>query len=137
MYSAYFLSPLTYSGYICRKFGYRWTFIAGLLIYGVGALMFWPSGIKRSFGGFCGSMFIVGSGLSTLETAANPYIAVCGPPRYSEIRLNLSQSFQAIGTVVAPLLASRVIFANVGTGPAESQSLQSVQFVYLGVACFV
>ena len=82
-------------------------------------------------------MFIVGSGLSTLETAANPYISVCGPPRYSEIRLNLSQSFQAIGTVVAPLLASRVIFANVGTGPAESQSLQSVQYVYLGVACFV
>ena len=135
--SAYFIGPLTYSGYICRKFGYRWTFITGLLIYGVGALMFWPSGVKRSFGGFCGSMFIVGSGLSTLETAANPYIAVCGPPRYSEIRLNLSQSFQAIGTVVAPLLASRVIFANVGTGPAESQSLQSVQFVYLGVACFV
>jgi fucose permease len=60
-------------------------------------VVFWPSGTYRSFGGFCGSMFIVGSGLSTLETAANPFIATCGPPRYSEMRLTLAQGFQAIG----------------------------------------
>ena len=65
------------------------------------------------FGGFCGGMFIVGSGLSTLETAANPFIATCGPPRYSELRLTLAQAFQAIGSVVAPVLASQVIFKNV------------------------
>jgi FHS family L-fucose permease-like MFS transporter len=94
--------------------------------------MFWPSGVKRSFGGFVGSMFIVGSGLSTLETSANPFIATCGPPRYSELRLNLSQSFQAIGSVVAPLLAARVFFANVG-----SKDLSTVQWTYLGVAGFV
>ncbi|KAI9670726.1 MAG: hypothetical protein M1817_003836 [Caeruleum heppii] len=134
-FGAYFIGPLTYSGWIVRKFGYRWTFITGLCIYGVGALMFWPSGIKRSFGGFCGSMFIVGSGLSTLETSANPFIATCGPPRWSELRLNLAQSFQAIGTVVAPLLASRVLFKDVGE--EGSTSLQSVQYVYLGIACFV
>jgi FHS family L-fucose permease-like MFS transporter len=51
-----------------RKLGYRWTFIIGLCIYGVGALMFWPSAVYRSFPGFCGSLFIVGSGLSTLES---------------------------------------------------------------------
>lgn len=73
-FGAYFIGPLTYSGWIVRKFGYRWTFITGLCIYGVGALLFWPSGVKRSFGGFCGAMFVVGSGLSTLETSANPFI---------------------------------------------------------------
>lgn len=73
-FGAYFVGPLTYSGWIVRKFGYRWTFITGLCIYGVGALLFWPSGVKRSFGGFCGAMFVVGSGLSTLETSANPFI---------------------------------------------------------------
>ncbi|KAI9758163.1 MAG: hypothetical protein M4579_003137 [Chaenotheca gracillima] len=134
-FGAYFITPLTYSGYIVRRFGYRWTFITGLCVYGVGALMFWPSGVKASFGGFCGSMFIVGSGLSTLETSANPFIATCGPPRYSEMRLNFAQSFQAIGTVVAPLLASNVIFKNVDT--PGGKSLQSVQWVYLGIACFV
>lgn len=77
-------------------------------------------------------MFIVGSGLSTLEAAANPFIATCGPPRYSELRLTLAQSFQAIGTVVAPVLASQVIFKNV-----DDTSLTSVQWVYLGIAIFV
>lgn len=77
-------------------------------------------------------MFIVGSGLSTLETSANPFIATCGPPRYSEMRLELSQSFQAIGSVAAPLLAARVFFAHVG-----SKDLTSVQYTYLGIACFV
>jgi fucose permease len=93
-FGAYFIGPLTYSGWIVRKFGYRWTFITGLTIYGIGALLFWPSGVKRSFGGFCGAMFVVGSGLSTLETSANPFIATCGPPKYMELRLNLSQAFQ-------------------------------------------
>ena len=77
-------------------------------------------------------MFIVGSGLSTLETAANPFIATCGPPRYSELRLTLAQGFQAIGTVVAPVLASQVLFKNV-----DDNSLTSVQWVYLGIAIFV
>ncbi|TVY67366.1 L-fucose-proton symporter [Lachnellula suecica] len=131
-FGAYFIGPLTYSGWIVRKFGYRWAFIFGLCVYGVGALMFWPSGVKRSFGGFCGSMFIVGSGLSTLEAAANPFIATCGPPRYSEMRLTLAQSFQAVGTVVAPVIASQVIFKNV-----DDTSLESVQWVYLGIAIFV
>jgi FHS family L-fucose permease-like MFS transporter len=115
-----------------RRFGYRWTFILGLLIYAVGSLMFWPSAVYRSFGGFCGSLFIVGSGLSTLEVSANPFIATCGPPRLSEFRLELSQSFQAIGSVMAPLLASRVFFSN--TTPED---LSKVQWTYLGIAGFV
>ncbi|KAF2251838.1 MFS general substrate transporter [Trematosphaeria pertusa] len=133
-FGAYFIGPLTYSGWFLRRFGYRYTFMLGLSIYCVGALMFWPSAVKRSFGGFCGAMFIVGSGLSTLETSANPYIAVCGPPKWSEFRLELSQSFQAVGSVVAPVLASFVIFKNVGE---NGESLESVQWVYLGIACFV
>jgi len=47
-FGAYFVGPLTYSGWIVRRFGYRWAFIFGLCVYGVGALMFWPSGVKRS-----------------------------------------------------------------------------------------
>lgn len=131
-FGAYFIGPLTYSGWIVRRFGYRYTFMAGLIIYGIGALMFWPSAIHRSFPGFCGSLFIVGSGLSTLETSANPFIATCGPPRLSEFRLELSQSFQAVGSVVAPLLASRVFFKN-----TNDTSLASVQWTYLGIAIFV
>lgn len=64
----------------------------------VGCLLFWPSVLGRSFGGFCGSMFVVGAGLATLETAADPFLAICGPPRYSEIRLNLAQAVQGVGS---------------------------------------
>ena len=97
--------------------------------------MFWPSGVKRSFNGFCGSMFIVGSGLSTLETSANPFIATCGPPKWSEMRSKLAQAFYAISIVVALVLASHVIFKNVGS--RGGTSLESVQWVYLGIVCFV
>lgn len=131
-FGAYFIGPLTYSGWFVRRFGYRWTFILGLLIYAVGALMFWPSAVYESFGGFCGSLFIVGSGLSTLETSANPFIATCGPPRLSEFRLELSQSFQAVGSVVAPLLASRVFFKQ-----TNLNDLSHVQWTYVGIAAFV
>lgn len=94
--------------------------------------MFWPSAVYRSFAGFCGSLFIVGSGLSTLETSANPFIATCGPPRLSEFRLELSQSVQAVGSVMAPLLASRVFFSH-----TEPNDITNVQWTYLGIAAFV
>ncbi|KKY18952.1 putative l-fucose permease glucose galactose transporter [Phaeomoniella chlamydospora] len=107
---------------------------ASLAVLAVGCLLFWPSGVKASFGGFCGSMFVVGAGLSTLETAADPFLAICGPPRYSEIRLNLAQAVQGVGSFVAPLLASRVFFAHTVD---TKEGLKNVQWVYLGVACFV
>jgi FHS family L-fucose permease-like MFS transporter len=106
--------------------------MTGLAVLAVGCLLFWPSGVKRSFGGFCGSMFVVGAGLSTLETAADPFLSICGPPKYSEIRLNLAQAVQGVGSFVAPLLASRVFFAHTTT-----DGLKNVQWTYLGVAGFV
>ncbi|ROW15759.1 hypothetical protein VPNG_02061 [Cytospora leucostoma] len=133
-FGAYFVCPPTVSGWILRRFGFRVTFMAGLAVLAVGCLLFWPSGIRASFGGFCGSMFVVGMGLSTLETAADPFLSICGPPRYSEIRLNLAQAVQGVGSFVAPLLATRVFFAS---AVDTAQGLRNVQWVYLGVACFV
>jgi FHS family L-fucose permease-like MFS transporter len=79
-------------------------------------------------------MFVVGAGLSTLEVGADNFLAICGPPRYSEIRLNLAQGIQGVGSFVAPLLASRVFFADTID---DAAGLKNVQWVYLGVACFV
>ncbi|KAK4111641.1 glucose galactose transporter [Canariomyces notabilis] len=132
-FGAYFICPPTVSGWILHRFGFRVTFMSGLGIFAVGCLLFWPSGVNRSFGGFCGSMFVVGAGLATLETAADPFLSICGPPRYSEIRLNLAQAVQGVGSFVAPLLASRVFFAHTVD---DVDGLRNVQWVYLGVACF-
>lgn len=57
-------------------------------------------------------MFVIGAGLFTLEIGADSFLSICGPPHYSEIRLNLAQGIQGVGSFVAPLLASRVFFAN-------------------------
>ncbi|KAK9458376.1 MFS general substrate transporter [Dipodascopsis uninucleata] len=131
-FGAYPVASLTFAGWTLRKVGYRATFILGLTLYGIGALLFMPAAIKRSFGGFCGATFVIGSGLGTLESAANPYLAVCGPPRYSEVRLNIAQAFQGVGTVVGPILASYVFFKN-----TTENSLDSVKWVYVGIAGFV
>jgi len=88
--------------------------------------MFWPSAKYESFGGFCGSLFIVGGGLSTLETSADPYLSICGPPRLSEFRLEAAQGVQAIGSVIAPLIAAKAFF-NVNENDV-SESLANVQW---------
>ncbi|KAI5302095.1 hypothetical protein KEM56_001045 [Ascosphaera pollenicola] len=117
-----------------RRWGYKPVFILGLCLYGIGALCMWPAGLKQSFGGFCGATFVIGSGLGTLETAANPYQAVCGPPHLAEVRINLAQGFNAIGTVIGPVLGSYVFF----TDTSDSvNALKRVQWVYLAIAIFV
>ena len=133
-FGAYPLASLGYANWILRHFGYKAVFMFGLCLYGIGALMMWPAALKRSFGGFCGATFIIGSGLGSLEAAANPYITVCGPPRYAELRINFAQAFNAIGTVMGPVLGSYAFFKNTGD---NIQSLKNVQWVYLGISIFV
>ena len=94
-----------------------------------GALLFWPAAKFMKFGAFVGATFVMASGLSELETAANPYISVLGDSKTASFRLNFSQSFAGLGSLVGPLIASRVFF----TG-ANSNTLTSVQYVYLGIA---
>ncbi|KAK5130222.1 hypothetical protein LTR08_002307 [Meristemomyces frigidus] len=133
-FGAYPLASLGHANWILRHYGFKAVFIWGLCLYGVGALVAWPCILHRSFGGFCAAIFIIGNGLGSLETAANPYITMCGPPRYAEMRINISQAFNGIGTVVAPVLGSYVFFKDTGD---SAQSLQNVQWVYLAIAAFV
>ncbi|KAH6701279.1 major facilitator superfamily domain-containing protein [Leptodontidium sp. MPI-SDFR-AT-0119] len=120
-FGAYPLASLGHANWILRHYGYKPVFIWGLCLYGIGSLVAWPCLLHRSFGGFCAAIFIIGNGLGALETAANPYITVCGPPRYAEMRINISQAFNGIGT---------------NTGD-DTKSLKTVQWVYLAIACFV
>ncbi|MCJ1310558.1 hypothetical protein MMC25_004223 [Agyrium rufum] len=129
----YLVAPLTFGGWTLRRWGFKASFIVGLCVYATGTLVFWPSAVLTSFPAFLISNFIVGMGLSTLEVAANPFIALCGPPEHSETRLNVSQGIQAIGSVVSPLLAQKVLFKNVQDAP----SLLKTQWAYLGIALFV
>lgn len=132
-YGAYFVAPLSFGHIVFRKYGFKSTFMTGLCIYGIGALVFWPSAVLASFPAFLISNFIIGLGVATLETAGNPFISLCGPPEYAEVRLNISQGVQAIGTIISPILAKKVFFKSVNDAP----SLIDVQWAYLGIALFV
>ncbi|KAI5359688.1 Putative MFS transporter superfamily [Septoria linicola] len=110
-FGAYPLASLGHANWILRHYGYKAVFIWGLVLYGVG---------------FCVSIFVIGNGLGSSETATNPYITVCGPARYAEMRINLSQAFNGIGSVVAPLMGSYIFSKDVSD---NTSSLQDVQYV--------
>lgn len=131
-FGAYIVAPLTFGRLVLNKWGFRQTFIVGLCVYGTGTLVFWPSAVLLSYPAFLVSNFIVGLGVATLELGGNPFIALCGPPEYSEVRLNVSQAVQAIGSVVSPILAQKVLFKGVTDAP----SLIDIQWTYLGIALF-
>ncbi|KAJ2903548.1 MFS general substrate transporter [Zalerion maritima] len=114
--------------------GFKATFILGLCIYGIGTITLWPSAVLTSWAGFMFSHFVVGFGLAVLETAANPFIALCGPTEYSEMRLLFSQGVQGIGSVLSSLLAQRVFFKNLGSREnIDSRTLIDVQWTYLAI----
>ena len=132
-FGAYFVAPLTFGRIVFNKGGFRQTFIVGLCVYGTGTMVFWPSAVLLSYPAFLVSNFIVGLGVSTLELGGNPFIALCGPHQYAEVRLNVSQAVQAIGSIVSPILAQKVMFKGVTDAP----SLIDIQWTYLGIALFV
>jgi len=131
-YGGYLVGPLATGQWVLKRGGFKACFITGLCIYGTGTLIFWPSAVLVSFPGFIVSNFVAGFGLSVLETAANPFLALCGPPDYAEMRLLTAQGVQAVGSVVSPLLAQEVLFKSVTGTP----SLIDVQWTYLAIALF-
>ncbi|KAJ9318735.1 hypothetical protein DTO271D3_865 [Paecilomyces variotii] len=131
-YGGYSVGPFLVGYPVLTKWGFKPTFMTGLFIYACGSLIFWPSAVLTSFSAYIVSNFVVGCGLAVLETAANPFISLCGPQENSEIRLNISQGVQAIGSVVSPLLAKKVLFKQVKDAP----SFVDVQWTYLAIALF-
>ena len=112
VYGAYFLMALP-AGWIIRKWGYRRGVIMGLVLFGIGALMFIPGSRINSFYFFVLSLFVIGCGLTCLETSANPYTTVLGHPDKAESRINLSQSLNGIGWIVGPLVGGQLQFSGV------------------------
>ena len=110
VYGGYFLMAMP-AGEIIRRHGYRAGVVTGLLLYGIGALMFIPGEQIMSFEFFLLSLFIIGCGLTCLETAANPYVTVLGDKDSAERRINLAQSFNGLGWICGPLVGGLFLFA--------------------------
>lgn len=108
VFAAYFLMALP-AGAVMRKFGYKAGIIFGLCLYAVGAFLFIPAASVRDYNFFLIALFIIATGLTFLETAANPYVSILGSPETSTTRLNLAQSFNGVGAMVGPILGSKFI----------------------------
>ncbi|WP_082467144.1 sugar MFS transporter [Sphingomonas sp. Leaf25] len=132
-FGAYFVVSWP-AGQIMTKLGYKRGILIGLGLYALGAFLFIPAAWMRSFPFFVGSLFVLASGLTCIETAANPYVTVLGPPETSERRLNLAQTFNGVGSFIAPLLGA-MLFFNIAEGPQAG--LGGVQIVYAGIGILV
>ena len=110
VYMAYFLMAIP-AGIILKKFGYKKGIIMGLLIFAAGALLFLPAADNRAYSVFLLGLFILGCGLTLLETAANPYATRLGDTEGATARLNLAQSFNGLAVFVAPVIGTLFILS--------------------------
>jgi len=124
-YMGYFITAFPAGMYITR-YGYRRGIVTGLLLFAAGSLLFVPCMWSGTFMAFVGALFVIGCGLTFLEVSANPYVTLTGPEETSSSRLNLAQSFNGLGCVLAPFIMGHVLFSD---GVADV----SVPYVIMGV----
>lgn len=110
IYFAYFITALP-AGWLLKRYGYKKGIITGLLIFSAGCFLFIPAALTRTYGLFLTGLFIIGCGLTMLETAANPYAAQLGDEETATSRLNLAQSFNGLAVFIAPLIGTFLILS--------------------------
>lgn len=121
---AYFAVALP-AGYFMKRFGYKQGIVFGLLLFAVGAFLFFPAANTREYGFFLGALFVIASGLTFLETAANPYINALGNPETATQRLNLAQSFNGLAATLAPFIGGQFILSGKTLRAEEQMSMSA------------
>ena len=109
-FGAYFMMSVP-SGYYVDKMGYKNGIITGLFIAGLGCLLFYPAAGAHSYAFFLGAFFVLASGITLLQVAANPFVTVLGSPETASSRLTLTQAFNSLGTTLAPYLGAVFILS--------------------------
>ena len=129
-YLGYFIMAIPAGIFITRQ-GYRKGVVFGLLLFGIGSLMFIPGEHFMSFNFFLFSLFVIACGLVFLETAANPYMTELGDRETAASRLNLAQSFNGLGCACAPLLVGMMIFSD------SQEANLSLPYMIMGIVVLV
>ncbi len=143
---AYFIASPP-SGFVVNKLGYKSGIIIGLLVAGLGCLSFYPAAASRSFALFLAALFVLASGITLLQVAANPFVAVLGKPETAASRLTLTQAMNSVGTTIAPYFGAFFILSTAAKSAAELKAMtpaaaetyriaeaNSVQIPYVGLA---
>jgi FHS family L-fucose permease-like MFS transporter len=158
-FGAYFFMSIP-AGRLVEKYGYKAIMILGFGIAALGSILFFPAAEFKVYGLFLGALFILASGVTLLQVAANPYVAVLGTPETSSARLTLNQALNSLGTTIGPIVGTYFILKNLPDLPDElkdrssysnlpenlSQMLNAIleqtqliylQGVYLGIAALL
>jgi MFS transporter, FHS family, L-fucose permease len=136
-FGAYFVMSLP-SGVLVERVGYKAGIVLGLLVASAGCVLFYPAAGARSYPFFLGALFVLASGITLLQVAANPYVAILGPQKTASSRLNLTQAFNSLGTTIGPVLGTSLILAAPAVigdaGVRAAAEARAVQGPYLGLA---
>ncbi|MFN1834414.1 sugar MFS transporter [Balneola sp. MJW-20] len=125
-FTAYFVMSIPSGGLISR-IGYKKGVITGLITMGAGCLLFYPAASLRVFPIFLIALFVLASGITMLQVAANPYVAALGPAKTASSRLNLSQAFNSLGTTIAPLVSAAFILGNTVASSTEVSAMTEIE----------
>ena len=125
-FMAYFLLSIP-SGFILSKIGYKRGIILGLITMAVGCFLFYPAAAYRTFSIFLLAYFILAGGMTILQVAANPFVAVLGSKQGASSRLNLAQAFNSLGTAIAPAVGASLLLSDTVKTPAEITILSELE----------
>ncbi len=120
-YGSYFCFALPAALFI-RRFNYKSGVLLGLLLYSVGAILFFPAAATTSYAFYLVAIYVLAGGCSILETAANPYILSMGPKETATRRLNIAQSFNPIGCITGILLSQFFILSELNSASAADRA---------------
>ena len=125
------------AGSLVARVGYKRGMLLGFVVAAAGAFLFYPAAEQRAYGLFLGALFILASGITLLQVAANPYVAILGPPQSASARLTLTQAFNSVGTTLGPVLGSIFLLSRLpaldNATTAASIDVRAVQLPYLVV----
>ncbi|MDI5837406.1 sugar MFS transporter [Shewanella xiamenensis] len=117
-FGAYFLVSIP-AGQLVKRLGYQKGIVTGLVIASIGCGLFYPAASLATYGLFLGALFVLASGITILQVAANPYVNALGSAETASSRLNLTQAFNSLGTTVAPFFGSILILSVAATASSE------------------
>jgi MFS transporter, FHS family, L-fucose permease len=129
-FSAYFIFSIP-AARIIDWIGYKRAIVFGLLTMVAACLAFYPAAKIPSFPFFLAALIILATGITILQVAANPYVAVLGPPQTASSRLNLSQAFNSFGTAIFPWIGARLILGTTTSGITQGQEANAVVKLYV------
>ncbi|TAE62182.1 MAG: glucose/galactose MFS transporter [Bacteroidetes bacterium] len=135
-FGAYFLMSLP-AGWLLQKIGFQKGIVWSLVLVGIGLLMFIPASMVISYSFFLFALFVIGSGITVLQVAANPYLSLLGSNEGATTRINLAGGFNSLATTFGPIIGGYLIFINADASNLEKAAATRLPYLYLGAFVFI